>query len=331
METSLSTPQGTGAMTLEQGIAHVKATLAKTGANVSDQAAIVDDDALPEGETEGGNVADFENTGGGSEMESPPADEASPDDAQQLQDEDRQADGGKILLPDGGAITVEEARKGYLRQGDYTRKTQDLARERDTLAAEKQAAIAHLGGLYQQLASLQEPEPDWLQLARHRTPAEFQQIQAYWRHKNAVLGQTREVALQHQDQAIRVAKAKAFEVLSVGEYEPAWKDAKALQSGLDKVATYLTETYGMGADVIAGITDPEVIVIADKARRYDELQRAKPKAALAVKGKPLPFRPGAKSAASPQSENIRLLSEAFHKNPTVDNAVALQRAKAARR
>lgn len=328
--TGLTNPQGSGAMTLDQGVAHLKAKMARSGATADDQAVIAAaEDALSDldDETQGGaqieamNADDVVDAGDGSDADLAPEAEAPADEYS-----------GKILLPDGSEVTVEEARKGYLRQSDYTRKTQALAQEREHLAAREQAAFHQLQGLYQHMASYQEAEPDWLALSRDRSPAEFQQIQAYWRHKSAVMNQAR-TALQAQNaQAFTAQQAQALEVLSSGDYEPAWKDRKGLEDGLKKVTQYLTDNYRtLDEGLLSAITNPDVVIIADKARRFDELQKAKPRAALAVRGKPAPFKPGSKTTASPQSETIRLLNERFQANPTVDNAVALQKAKAARR
>ena len=45
---------------------------------------------------------------------------------------------GTVNIPDVGSVSVEELGKGYLRQSDYTRKTQDLALQRSDLESAKQ-------------------------------------------------------------------------------------------------------------------------------------------------------------------------------------------------
>lgn len=46
--------------------------------------------------------------------------------------------GNKFVLSDGSEVTLDELERGYLRQSDYTRKTQDLSRQRDELAQAEQ-------------------------------------------------------------------------------------------------------------------------------------------------------------------------------------------------
>lgn len=57
---------------------------------------------------------------------------------------------------DGTAITLEEARKGYLRQSDYTKKTQELAELRSQLAEAEAIAAALRNNPVETIAALSE-------------------------------------------------------------------------------------------------------------------------------------------------------------------------------
>lgn len=312
-------------MTLEQGLISLKAKMAQGNATPDNQVATKLDEEgveLPEGEQP---------------VEQQEADTDSQENAESVSEADQEADveiplNGKISMPDGSTITAEEARKGYLRQSDFTRKTTEIAREREALAAREQAAVQHLGGLYQQVASLQEMEPNWLQLANDPNvdPKQLQAAQLQWQHRKGVLAETKRTMEAHQAQARQVRMAKAFETLSSGEFDPAWKDSKSLQKGLSTVSEYLAER-GVPQELIESVDHHVLIEIAEESRRYRELNNAKPKAALAVKGKPLPFKPGAKSTATPQTEAVRQMEEVYRKNPSIDNAVQLEKARAANR
>lgn len=52
-----------------------------------------------------------------------------------LLDDDDADDDNLVELPDGTKVPIDELKKGYLRQGDYTKKTQQLAEERRLLEA----------------------------------------------------------------------------------------------------------------------------------------------------------------------------------------------------
>ncbi len=326
-----NTPQGTGAMTLDQGVAAMKAKMADKGAKIDDTAIVHQADQDEELDQFGADAPEqVEDAALAEDAEAVSADES--------QEPEQEPDTRPIILPDGAEITVEEARKGYLRQAEFTRKTQSLAAQLQSNTAQHGAEMQKVSGLYQQLASLQErpPTPDqMMELSRTKTPEEFQQIQAYWQYRTTVMNEAKTQIEHTQAQAMRAAKSQAFEVLSSGEivpgvaFEPTWKDPKVLSADLQKTADWMVE-MGLEPESVNGLNNPLAIWISDLARRQFELQKAKPKAALAVKGKPLPFKPGSKSTASPQAENIRLLSEAFRKTPSVANAVALQKAKAGR-
>lgn len=141
------------------------------------------------------------------------------------------------------------------------------------------------------------------------------------------MNEARQAQAQQRQESERAAKAHAFRVLNEGTHNPEWKDEAKLTAGLDKVSTYLAEKYRMDEQSIRSITDPNAIIIADKARQWDELQAKAPKAKLAVQGKPAVSKPGAKSTASPQSEAIRSAHERFKKNPSIDNAFLYEKAK----
>lgn len=309
--------QATGPMTLEQGVAKLTAKLADKKATIDDAVIVHPDDPneeTPEAPVEGEETAAEDNAEAVSETES--------------QDAKEEPDNRPVILPDGSEITVEEARKGYLRQADYTRKTQDIARERESLATAKQVEIKKVSDLYQQLQQFQEAEPNWLELARdpNTDPKQLQAAQLWWQQRKSVMAKAQQEVRDAEINKLRSQKAAAFQVLNEGRFDATWKDPKVLKSALDKVANYLIDR-GIPGDVLEGISNPTFIEIAEESRRYREAMANKPKATLAVKGKPAPIKPGAKSTASPQSENIRLLNERFRKNPTIDNATALTVAK----
>jgi hypothetical protein len=257
------------------------------------------------------------------------AESVSADDSQPEKEE---PDTRPILLPDGSEITVEEARKGYLRQSDWTRKTQAIAQEREQLQAQHSAKMGEVERLVKNLTSLEEQEPDWLALARDPQvdPKQLQAAQAYWTQKKATIAEAQNAAAQTARQAAANAKAQARETLLSGELNKAWKDPAVFQKDLEKTADWMVE-MGFSATSVNNLANPLSIWVADMARKQFELEKAKPKAALAVKGKPAPFKPGAKSTASPQAEGLKLLQEKFRTNPSMENGIALERARASLR
>jgi len=308
--------QPAGTLSFEAGLAQLKAKMTEGKTNIEDAVLPAETEETAEVETPV-EAAQEENTEAVSTDESEAAKEP-------------EADNRPVLLPDGSEITVEEARKGYLRQADWTRKTQEIARMRENLVAEKQVELKKVSDLHQQLSQLQEQEPNWLELARdpNTDPKQLQAAQLYWQHKKSVMERAQQEIAVSNARQLQTQKAQAFQALTESKLEPTWSDPKKLKADLDVISNYWIDS-GLPGEMLDGIANATIIEMIEKARRHDQLVASKPKATLAVKGKPAPVKPGARSTASPQAETVRVMDERFRKNPTQANAVALMKAKAA--
>lgn len=317
-----NTAQATGPMTLEQGVAHMSAKMAETGVKAEDLVKTkLDEDGYELPEEEPQQLEPENDTDPQETTEAVSTDEPEPS-AEELADENLQ-----ILLSDGSKVTVGEARKGYLRQAEFTRKTQALASDRDQAATQHAALMNNLAGMAENFNAFvgTEPTPAQMMQLRQQDPQKYADIKAYWDDANKVRTEYQAA----QADLLGRKQSLAFRTLNSGEFEPKWKDGKVLKTALENLFEYVIER-GVPQSMASKFDNHAIIEIAEESRRYRELQKAKPKAVLAVKGKAAPFRPGSKSTASPQNENIRLLNEAFRNNPSVDNAFALQKAKAGR-
>jgi hypothetical protein len=96
-------------------------------------------------------------------------DELEGEDEQDEGDDDQSFDllSAKVEI-DGEEITVEELKRGHLRQRDYTRKTQELAEIRKGFEAQQNEVLREraqyetmLGQLRQRIEADVEQEPDW--------------------------------------------------------------------------------------------------------------------------------------------------------------------------
>lgn len=275
---------------------------------VVDDPAVADDDAVDP-------VDAAEN---GDELEEAPA-EAEP--------EAEEPDPRLIILPDGSEVTIEEARKGYLRQSDFSKKTEIIAREREAIAARENVIMGELRTLIENVEGYQEKEPDWVKLSQEKSAEEYNQWTAHWANRTKTLQRAKAEISRNNQIQLREAKRVALDTLSSGEYNPAWKDPKVLTEALDKVSRYLQEERGYSHSSLQQMTDPIAIQIADESRLWRELQARKPTVLREVTGKPKITKPGARTAVSAGSEQITAFQDAFRKNPSVNNAVALQKAR----
>lgn len=113
-----------------------------------------------------------------------PADEEDDEDAS---DEEPADQPEHLFEVEGEKVTLDEARRGFLRQADYTRKAQDLAdqrkaiqSERETIAQERQYYSQVLDALKKQI-STSAVEPSWTPEQQEADPVGYLQAREAWR------------------------------------------------------------------------------------------------------------------------------------------------------
>lgn len=183
-------------------------------------------------------------------------------------------------------VTLEELQSGYMKDADYRKKTAESAKEREELKAERER-VADLQKLREN--SVQELEileqainsfmltDDQLRVIRekHGTDAYIdakdanekrkKQMADLRKRRDAVQTElTEEQKKQHQEYFAREQEAlrSAIPEINNQEYQT-------------KLVSYLTKDLGFSAEEIDNVGDHRLFVIADKARRYDELQSKK--------------------------------------------------------
>ena len=192
-------------------------------------------------------------------------------------------------------VPLSELLKGYSRTEDYKSKTMALADERRELEARKGNIEAEVKGQYanelkQSLDLFESLDPvlaearqiDWDRL-KTEDPATFVQysdavkqrldLVAQHRAKIETIQQEREQTLQAQAQAeatqrMEVAANKIVELM------PELKEGDAFQQFATNNIGYLRE-IGFTPEEISEAVDDRALILADKARRWDALQRAK--------------------------------------------------------
>lgn len=224
--------------------------------------------------------------------------EEEPKDAPEASDEDEDEEAPvpevrklKVKV-DGQEQEIDEAEvvKGYSRTADYTRKTQALAEERKKFDAEEREPLRQERQYYAEtVARLEEAmealmptrEPDWAVERTRLTPEEFTEafatFQANRQRMEKVRGEKASVLekMDHEEnRRLRATLKQEQEKLLVAMPEMADEEkGKALKDDLIAYAKSLSYTD----DDIDQVTDHRALVLLDKARRWDELQRRKPK------------------------------------------------------
>ena len=315
------------------------------------QDAIADILATDDGDTQGGEAQQPEAQAEGTETEATEAqasDETveetaeSEDEAQdEEQPQERLPESIKVKVAgEEVEVTLDELARGYSRQADYSRKTQQLAEERKAFHAEAEAIRQEraqyatlLGALQQQLQSTAqiEQQPDWDRLYEE-DPINATRLERQWRKvqedrvtkMSAIkaeqdrLNQTFEQQTAEQMKAILVEQAARLP-----EVIPEWKDEKVATEGKKQLRDWLTN-QGLNEVEINSLHKAEHVAILRKAMLYDQGQR---KAQAAVKPQQVmrPVKPGSQASA-PGNRSVSDVTRAkqrLAKTGTVNDAASV--------
>ena len=140
-------------------------------------------------------------------------------------------------------ITLDEALAGYSRHADYTRKTQELAQQRQAFEQEqeqlRQERAMHQQALQQlQQVQTEEPEPDWNALY-DQDPLEWmrqKELRRERREQQQQLQQQQQMLAQRQEQE-RQAQFQAqlqAEQQNLTKLIPEWSDPERMASEMNR-------------------------------------------------------------------------------------------------
>lgn len=273
-----------------------------------------------EGEDESAAEEDDESESAGSEEETSEEEEESEDES----DEEEEAEGEEEEEPDaetvfevqGEKVTLQGLKDGWLRQADYTRKTQALADDRRKAEAEatelrgrRDQYAERLEALGLALKQATPQEQDWDKLERE-DPAKFNVEWArYQRHKaklEAVEAEQRKVYEERvQDFERQRERYLAEQKDLLHAAIPDWKDEAKSKAERGKLADYLRTSYGWTDDDLATVGDHRMMVIFRKAMLYDEGQKnGKRKIAGKIKPATQGLKPGARERSPRRGQKI---------------------------
>lgn len=258
------------------------------------------------------------------EAEETPA-EASQEDEDGAAEDDGSDDeeAASQAVPDTAEVTIEidgkaqkvpvaELKNGYLRQADYTRKTQQLAEQRKALEPEMHAVreerahyAAILPALAQQLQELQQSQaPDWdrlwaedpIEWVRQKSIAEERgkRIEA----AKGEMARLQQVQQTEQVRALQEHVAAQREKLQ--ELVPESRDKAKWDALRPKLREYAKQ-LGFSEEEVKQAYDARAVATMVKAMRYDELMSSKPKPNPAKAPTPAPAQ-----AATPQRRHTDL-------------------------
>lgn len=270
------------------------------------------------------------------EAEDPDGDEEAEDESEEETDEqdsedadsDEEADDDEpetvFSLDDGTEVDLDELKRGYLRQSDYTKKTQEVAESRKQVEQayqqfeQNQTVLAEnlnlaLGVVEPQLAEL--AGTDWDALARDdaysyaEKRAQFDQAQARY---NKLMESAQAVVQQQQAQQKAALQQRLQQEaqklqMAIPDFADPTK-AKALKTQLTE---YATSSLGLSENEAKGITDHRMLILMQKAMKYDqlsdgELSVAKKKVSKAPRKSIKAGRPTSKSEKATQARKQQM-------------------------
>ena len=209
-------------------------------------------------------------------------DDVDPDD--EIETVVELSDDTPVTLNDGTEITLAELKSGQLRQSDYTKKTQALAQERQTLEAdmeklnaERQAYAQLLPQLQRQLSGevtaeeqaqleqLRETDPMQYMMAKDQITARQEKAQAVKAEMERVQKSMAEEQQKQLATYIQNENAMLFEKL------PEWRDQEVAKKEGQELSEFL-KSQGYTEDEIRSLYDHRGVIMARLAKIGFEAQ-----------------------------------------------------------
>ena len=287
-----NTPQGTGLSAAQNAISAMMAPSQEDNATEVD-AQVEEADQVDEAEM-------FDDAEG----ESHEAEASDLDDEDETYEDDDTSQEFDIMAAavevNGEEKTVEELKSGYLRQQDYTRKTQALSEEKKAFS-EVQAAVLQeraqyaeaLPMLAQQIQQSVEQEPDWDTLY-DTDPALAAKAERQWRKQLEQKQQQLQAVHAEQQRMQQLEQQRVAQMQSrfveeqrqiLPDVIPEWRDAKVAAQEAGEIRDFLLQSGFQEAD-IDGMNSAVVVKMA----RLAMLQARGANRADKAKAKPKPAK-----------------------------------------
>tara|TARA_R100000773_G_C4218252_1_gene116735 strand:- start:104 stop:1129 length:1026 start_codon:yes stop_codon:yes gene_type:complete len=174
-------------------------------------------------------------------------------------------------------VTLEELQRGYSRQQDYTRKTQELSQEKKAFELEstqkknaldqQQAELAQRDAVYSQLLPKMEAqimgdlenEPDWAKLSEE-DPIAYVREKQVWDQKKEKLQAVQAEQQRLQEEAAVKQQEQVQQMIEFGQQKlleiiPEWSDEKIANKEKSEIRNYAIETLGFSPQEMDQVYD----------------------------------------------------------------------------
>ena len=325
-----NTPQGTGLSAAQNAISAMMAPSQEDNATEVD-AQVEEADQVDEAEM-------FDDAEG----ESHEAEASDLDDEDETYEDDDTSQDFDIMAAavevNGEEKTVEELKSGYLRQQDYTRKTQALSEEKKAFS-EVQAAVEQeraqyaeaLPMLAQQIQQSVEQEPDWDTLY-DTDPALAAKAERQWRKQLEQKQQQLQAVHAEQQRMQQLEQQRVAQMQSrfveeqrqiLPDVIPEWRDAKVAAQEAGEIRDFLLQSGFQEAD-IDGMNSAVVVKMARlamlQARGANRADKAKAKPKPAKGSKTM--RAGSRGTQPKPKSVVREAQQRLKQTGRVNDAAA---------
>jgi len=240
-------------------------------------------------------------------------------------------------LIDDEEITLDQIREwknGYLRQSDYTQKTQNLSAQRKELEgmqSKSSEKLSKLDAKIQELDALiesDEQQIDWDTLIEE-DPSQYLKLQK----KQVKRREAKKAAQEKRDAEAAEAKQKYLEqqMLNIRERIPDWMDASGnatdmMQKDISAINSYLG-VKGFSSDDINQAVDARLWDVFRDAMMYQSLKGAKPSIDKKLKKAPKVIKPSKGTRKAPPSSQVDEAAKKFRETGSKKDALAYLKAK----
>ena len=246
-----------------------------------------------------------------------------PTEETEAQDDEAEGTEQQIFEIDGQEVTVDEMKLGYLRQADYTKKTQAVAEQRKAVEHQARQYESSINALLTAAgADLSRFEGvNWEQVAVEN-PDQYRQAKAVYEQTqqtfNFIKSQADEHMARMQEQAQAAMRERAQESLGILKSTiPNWSNELYY-----KIGEYAQAEMGVSADEFNNIADHRSINALYKSMLFDQAKKVS--AEKKVKASPKKTLSGNKADASKvqEKESFRKSRDRLRKSGSMDDAVA---------
>lgn len=260
-------------------------------------------------------------------------DEAEPADDEEEAEPAALTDDTEIDLGDGQKVALAELRKGYLRQADYTRKTQETAEIRRRVSekdSQLDGAVRDLIGKYEVLEKIHASAIPPFPTADMAATDPFGYTEQLARHNEALtkyqgIRQQLEEARQmeaHRKQSVEAEERRAqYEALIA--WKPELQDPQK-RSNFGNELMAAAARYGFTKEDFGNLWDVRIIKLMDDARRYQDLKAKAPKAVEKARKAPPVIQPKQRqSPGATQKRSVQQAQERLRKTGSIDDAARI--------